>query len=66
MLVDLSKDELQSIVYYLEGAMQGNVDDLEVEELMELSKKLDNIASACECKEQKKKKVNLPTPEWEE
>jgi len=66
MLVDLSKDELQSIVYYLEGAMQGNDDDLEVEELMELSKKLDNIASACECKEQKKKKVNLPTPEWEE
>ena len=35
MLVDLSKDELQSIVYYLEGAMQGNDDDLEVEELME-------------------------------
>lgn len=66
MLVDLSKDELQSIVYYLEGAMQGNDDELEVEELMELSKKLDNIASACECKEQKKKKVNLPTPEWEE
>jgi hypothetical protein len=66
MLVDLSKDELQSIVYYLEGAMQGNDDDLEVEELMELSKKLDNIASACECKEQKRKKVNLPTPEWEE
>lgn len=66
MLIDLSKDELQSIVYYLEGAMQGNDDDLEVEELMELSKKLDNIASACECKEQKRKKVNLPTPEWEE
>jgi len=66
MLVDLSKDELQSIVYYLEGAMQGNDDELEVEELEELSKKLDNIASACECKEQKKKKVNLPTPEWEE
>ena len=66
MLVDLSKDELQSIVYYLEGAMQGNDDDLEVEELMELSKKLDNIASACECKEQKRKKVNLPTPELEE
>ena len=66
MLVDLSKDELQSIVYYLEGAMQGNDDELEVEELMELSKKLDNIASACECKEQKRKKVNLPTPEWEE
>ena len=66
MLVDLSKDELQSIVYYLEGMMQGNDDDLEVEELMELSKKLDNIASACECKEQKKKQVNLPTPEWEE
>ena len=58
MLVDLSKDELQSIVYYLEGAMQGIDDDLEVEELMELSKKLDNIASACECKEQKRKKVN--------
>ena len=66
MLVDLSKDELQSIVYYLEGAMQGNDDELEVEELMELSKKLDNIASACECKEHKRKKVNLPTPEWEE
>jgi len=66
MLVDLSKDELHSIVYYLEGAMQGNDDELEVEELEELSKKLDNIASACECKEQKKKKVNLPTPEWEE
>lgn len=66
MLVDLSKDELHSIVYYLEGMMQGNDDELEVEELEELSKKLDNIASSCECKEQKKKKVNLPTPEWEE
>ncbi len=66
MLVDLSKDELHSIVYYLEGAMQGNDDDLEREELMDLCNKLDNIASACECKEQKKKKVNLPTPEWEE
>ena len=66
MLVNLSKDELRSIVYYLEGMMQGNDDELEREELMELCNKLDHIASACECKEQKKKKVNLPTPEWEE
>ena len=70
MLVDLSKDEMGLILhlldeYDLDGDSSG-FDPEYREDIDSLQSKLKPLLDACECQAQKKKKVNLPTPEWEE
>ena len=71
MLVDLSKDEMGLILHLLEeydlgGNSNIGFDPEYREDIDSLQSKLEPLLDACECQEQKKKKVNLPTPEWEE
>tara|TARA_B100001996_G_scaffold164803_1_gene125657 strand:- start:539 stop:763 length:225 start_codon:yes stop_codon:yes gene_type:complete len=74
MLVDLSKDEMGLILHLLEEYDLGGdskfpsmgYDPEYREDIDSLQSKLEPLLDACECQEQKKKKVNLPTPEWEE
>ena len=71
MLVNLNKDEMGLILHLLqEYDLDGNgnlgFDPEYREDIDSLQSKLEPLLDACECQEQKKKKVNLPTPEWEE
>ena len=52
MLVNLSKDEMSTILYVLEGYVQGNDDEELVAEIDVIFEKFENIRDACECKEQ--------------
>ena len=52
MLVNLSKDEMSTILYVLEGYVQGNDDEELVAEIEGIFEKVENIRDACECKEQ--------------
>ena len=52
MLVNLSKDELENIIYCLEGYLQGNDDEGKLsDDIVTICTKLESIASACTCKE---------------
>ena len=52
MLVNLSKDEMSTILYVLEGYVQGNDDEELVAEIDGIFEKFEGIRDACECKEQ--------------
>ena len=52
MLVNLSKDEMSTILYVLEGYVQGNDDEELVAEIDGIFEKFEGIIDACECKEQ--------------
>jgi len=52
MLVNLSKDELETIIYCLEGYVQGNDDEELVTEIDGISEKFEGILDACECQAQ--------------
>ena len=51
MLVNLSKDELENIIYCLDGYLQGNDDEEISDDIVTICTKLESIASACTCKE---------------
>tara|TARA_B100000965_G_scaffold293534_1_gene251425 strand:+ start:279 stop:449 length:171 start_codon:yes stop_codon:yes gene_type:complete len=53
MLVNLSKDEMSTILYVLEGYVQGNDDEELVSEIDVISEKFEGIIDACECQAQK-------------
>ena len=53
MLVNLSKDEMSTILYVLEGYVQGNDDEELVAEIDGIFEKFEGIRDACECKEQR-------------
>ena len=53
MLVNLSKDEMSTILYVLEGYVQGNDDEELVTEIDGIFEKFENIRDACECQSQK-------------
>ena len=53
MLVNLSKDEMSTILYVLEGYVQGNDDEELVSEIDGIFDKLQPIMDACECQAQK-------------
>jgi hypothetical protein len=53
MLVNLSKDEMSTILYVLEGYVQGNDDEELVTEIDGISEKFVGILDACECQAQK-------------
>ena len=52
MLVNLSKDEMSTILYVLEGYVQGNDDEELCKEIDGIFEKFEGIIDACECKEQ--------------
>ena len=52
MLVNLSKDEMSTILYVLEGYVQGNDDEELCKEIDVIFEKFEGIRDACECKEQ--------------
>ena len=56
MLVNLSKDEMSTILYVLEGYVQGNDDEELVAEIDGIFEKFEGIRDACECKEQEKQR----------
>ena len=66
MLLNLTKEELETIIYCLEGYLQGNDDEELSDEIVRICTKVEQLSEVCECQSQTKKKVNLPTPEWEE
>ena len=56
MLVNLSKEEMSTILYIMEGYIQGN-DDYDEESVFyqdvnSIFSKIEGIIDACECKEQ--------------
>ena len=53
MLVTLSKDEMSTILYVLEGYVQGNDDEELVSEIDGIFEKFEGIMDACECQAQK-------------
>ena len=53
MLVNLSKDEMSTILYVLEGYVQGNDDEELVTEIDGIFEKFEGIIDACECQAQK-------------
>ena len=53
MLVNLSKDEMSTILYVLEGYVQGNDDEELVAEIDGIFEKFEGILDACECQSQK-------------
>ena len=53
MLVNLSKDEMSTILYVLEGYVQGNDDEELVAELDGIFEKFEGIIDAGECQSQK-------------
>ena len=53
MLVNLSRDEMSTILYVLEGYVQGNDDEELVTEIDGISEKFEGIIDACECQAQK-------------
>ena len=53
MLVNLSKDEMSTILYVLEGYVQGNDDEELVEEIDGIFEKFEGILDACEWQSQK-------------
>ena len=52
MLVNLSKDEMSTILYVLEGYVQGNDDEELVSEIDVIFEKFEGILDACECQAQ--------------
>ena len=52
MLVNLSKDELETIIYCLEGYLQGNDDEELSDEIVRICTKVEQLSEVCECKEQ--------------
>ena len=52
MLVNLSKDEMSTILYVLEGYVQGNDDEELCKEIDGIFEKFEGIRDACECREQ--------------
>jgi len=54
MLVNLSKDEMSTILYVLEGYVQDKDDEeLVVKEIDGIFEKFEGILDACECQAQK-------------
>ena len=57
MLVNLSKDEMSTILYVLEGYVQSKIDNFEDDELCSeidgIFEKFEGILDACECQAQK-------------
>ena len=53
MLVNLSKDEMSTILYVLEGYVQGNDDEELVTEIDGIFEKFEGIIDACEGQAQK-------------
>ena len=53
MLVNLSKDEMSTILYVLEGYVQGNDDEELVAEIDGIFEKFEGILDASECQSQK-------------
>ena len=51
-LVNLSKHELETIIYCLEGYLQGNDDEELSDEIVRICTKVDQFSEVCECKEQ--------------
>ena len=57
MLVNLSKDEMSTILYVLEGYVQSKIDNFEDDESCSeidgIFEKFEGILDACECQAQK-------------
>jgi len=57
MLVNLSKDEMSTILYVLEGYVQSKIDNFEDDEacseIDSIFEKFEGILDACECQSQK-------------
>ena len=51
-LVNLSKHELETIIYCLEGYLQGNDDEELSDEIVRICTKVEQLSEVCECKEQ--------------
>ena len=52
-LVNLSKHELETIIYCLEGYLQGNDDEELSDEIVRICTKVEQLSEVCECKEQR-------------
>ena len=48
-LINLSKEELETIVYCLEGYLQGNDDEELSDEIVRICTKVEQLSEVCEC-----------------
>ena len=64
MLVNLSKDEMSTILYVLEGYVQGNDDEELVEELDEIFEVLEKTVDKFYAK-MEKAQAKQPSMEWD-
>ena len=53
MLLNLTKEELETIIYCLEGYLQGNDDEELSDEIVRICTKVEQLSEVCECQAQK-------------
>ena len=51
MLLNLTKEELETIIYCLEGYLQGNDDEELSDEIVRICTKVEQLSEVCTCRE---------------